>query len=573
MTDRTPNDRQPLVEPAPCPRPQRRQILLGASLAGLLQACGGGGGGGEAPVPPPSPTPAPPAPTPPAPTPPAPTPPAPTPPAPTPPAPSPGSAPFWASYGGNAQHQAQTRIATQPLQRIVWSTPVDLAPPYRAGGFLLIHYGTPVISGGNTVLVPVKTTSVGDFEVQARKASDGSLLWTLKSDYLLPASSWTPSWNIALDVKGRLFAPAAGGRLLIRDGVDSASGTVQTLAFYGNAAFEADSANYRDKLRINTPLTLDGQGTVFFGFSAKAGAPGGLKGGIVRLAADGTSIWKSAAELSSDAAMFQTAMNAAPALSLDEKTLYIAVNSDPAISSMQTGYLLALDASTLALKAKQRLINPATDLPARLSDSATASPTVGPDGDVFYGVLENTRTDHNGRGWLLHFNADLSQLKTPGSFGWDDTPSIVPAGAVPSYAGASSYLLLVKYNNYYGIGSGDGQNKMAVLDPQASQTDPINASVTVMKEVLTIVGPTADADTPGGVREWCVNTAVIDVKGQSALVNNEDGVLYRWDFVNNRFSESVKLNAGIGQAYTPTVAGPDGLVYSINGAQLHAVGR
>ena len=560
--------------PSPCPapihkaeQPQRRQLLLAGGLAGLLQACGGGGGdAGPAPAPTPVPPPPAPAPSPPAPSP------GPTPPAPGP-APTPGSAPFWASYGGNAQHQAQTLVATQPLQRILWSTPVDLAPPYRAGGFLLIHYGTPVISGGNTVLVPVKTTSVGDFEVQARKATDGSLLWTLKSDYLLPASSWTPSWNIGLDLKGRLFAPAAGGRLLIRDAVDSASGSVQTLAFYGNAAFDADSANYRDKVRINTPLTLGSGGTVFFGFTAKAGAPGGLKGGIVRLAADGQAVWKSAAELSGDASMFQTAMNAAPALSLDEKTLYIAVNSDPASGSMQNGYLLALDSGTLALKAKQRLINPATDLVGRVSDSSTASPTVGPDGSVFYGVLENNRLDHNGRGWLLHFNADLSQLKTPGSFGWDDTPSIVPASAVPGYSGASSYLLLVKYNNYYGIGSGDGQNKMAVLDPQASQVDPINPAVTVMKEVLTIVGPTADAETPGGVREWCVNTAVIDVKGQSALVNNEDGRLYRWDFGSNRFTEQVKLNDGIGQAYTPTVAGPDGLVYSINGAQLHAVGR
>ncbi|MCV2362869.1 hypothetical protein LNV23_05315 [Paucibacter sp. DJ1R-11] len=543
-------------QPSPCPRPQRRQLLLGAGLAGLLQACGGGGGSEPAPVPTPAPVP-----------------PAPIPPAPTPPAPSPATAPFWANYGGNAQHQAQTLIATQALQRIVWSTPVDLAPPYRAGGFLLIHYGTPVISGGNTVLVPVKTTSAGDFEVQARKATDGSLLWTLKSDYLLPASSWTPSWNIGLDFKGRLFAPAAGGRLLIRDAVDSTSASVQTLAFYGNAAFDADSVNYRDKIRINTPLSLDSQGTVFFGFTAKAGAPGGLQGGIVRVAADGKALWKSAAELSGDANMFQTAMNAAPALSVDEKTLYIAVNSDPASANMQNGYLLALDAGTLTLKAKRRLINPATDLIARVSDSSTASPTVGPDGDVFYGVLENSRLDHNGRGWLLHFNADLSLLKTPGSFGWDDTASIVPTSAVPGYSGASSYLLLVKYNNYFGIGTGDGQNKMALLDPQASQADPISPAVTVMKEVLTIVGPTVDAETPGGVREWCVNTAVVDVKGQSALVNNEDGTLYRWDFRSNRFSESVKLNAGIGQAYTPTVAGPDGLVYSINGAQLHAVGR
>jgi len=35
----------------------------------------------------------------------------------------------------------------------------------------------------------------------------------------------------------------------------------------------------------------------------------------------------------------------------------------------------------------------------------------------------------------------------------------------------------------------------------------------------------------------------------------------------------VPLNAGIGQAYTPTLIGPNGIVYSINNAALNAVGR
>ncbi len=102
---------------------------------------------------------------------------------------------------------------------------------------------------------------------------------------------------------------------------------------------------------------------------------------------------------------------------------------------------------------------------AHVSDSSSASPTVGPDGDVYFGVLDFAARGHNQRGWLLHFDAALLTVKTPGSFGWDDTPSIVPATAVPSYAGTSPYLLLSKYNNYYGSGTGDGLNQMAVLDP------------------------------------------------------------------------------------------------------------
>ncbi|MEN9867478.1 MAG: hypothetical protein RL748_3068, partial [Pseudomonadota bacterium] len=54
---------------------------------------------------------------------------------------------------------------------------------------------------------------------------------------------------------------------------------------------------------------------------------------------------------------------------------------------------------------------------------------------------------------------------------------------------------------------------------------------------------------------------------------SEDGILYRWDMVSNSFSESIRLNSGIGQAYTPTLIGPNGVVYSINNAILTAVGR
>ena len=81
-------------------------------------------------------------------------------------------------------------------------------------------------------------------------------------------------------------------------------------------------------------------------------------------------------------------------------------------------------------------------------NDSTASPTVGPDGDVYFGVLEDNFPSHNDRGWLLHFDRTLATTKTPGSFGWDDTASIIPRAAVPSYSGSSSYLVLTKYNNY-----------------------------------------------------------------------------------------------------------------------------
>jgi hypothetical protein len=200
---------------------------------------------------------------------------------------------------------------------------------------------------------------------------------------------------------------------------------------------------------------------------------------------------------------------------------------------------------------------------------------VGPDGDVYYGVLETPCCgSHNDRGWLLHFNSTLAQTKIPGSFGWDDTASVVASNLVPSYTGTSSYLILTKYNNYVGLGN--GVNQVAILDPNASMQDTYSTSpVQVMTEVLTIDGVTPDphAGYPNAVREWCINTAVIDPYTKSAIVNSEDGIVYRWSFVTNTFTQRVTLTSGIGEAYTPTVIGVDGTMYAINDAILFAVGE
>jgi hypothetical protein len=92
-----------------------------------------------------------------------------------------------------------------------------------------------------------------------------------------------------------------------------------------------------------------------------------------------------------------------------------------------------------------------------------------------------------------------------------------------------------------------------------------------MKEVMTILGPTFDAGSAVARREWCINTMAADLARKSVLANNEDGILYRWDLTNNTFSQSVKLNDGLGQAYTPTAVGADGAVYAISNATLYAV--
>jgi hypothetical protein len=143
---------------------------------------------------------------------------------------------------------------------------------------------------------------------------------------------------------------------------------------------------------------------------------------------------------------------------------------------------------------------------------------------------------------------------------------------VPSYKGSSTYLVSTKYNNYAGSGTGNGQNRVAVLDPNATESDPVSGNP-VMAEVLTVLGVTADPEHPGGVREWCINSAAVDPLTKSILVNSEDGTLYRWDLTTNTLTQRVVISGGLGEAYTPTSIGPDGTVYAINNAMLFAVGQ
>jgi len=175
----------------------RRSTLAMLSSTAVLAACGGGGGGGS-----PTPTPAPgPAPA---------------------PAPAPAPGPPWFGYGRDAQHTAASAIASQDLGRVAWSSAVDLAPQYTQSGALLTHYGSPVISSMNTVLVPVKAAAQGTFRFEARNGANGALLWSADSDYIVPPHHWFPSFNLTLTANSRVYAPGSGGKVYFRDNVDSA---------------------------------------------------------------------------------------------------------------------------------------------------------------------------------------------------------------------------------------------------------------------------------------------------------------------------------------------------------------
>jgi hypothetical protein len=482
-----------------------------------------------------------------------------------------GGLPAWRGHAANAQHTARAPAAGQSLAKIHWSMPVDLAPPSgahtkHAGGELLIHYASPMITARNTLLVGVKTSSTGDFEIDAVKGGTGKKPWTLKTDYVLPPSDWVPPLPAHLTAQHRLYVAGSGGTVYYRDTPDAKTGANGQLAFYGIGNYQADKSAYDHTVMIDTPITADDQGNIYFGFVVTGSNPLRLVSGIARMDSSGNGTWISAANAAGDSEINEVAMNCAPAISADASTVYITV------SDGESGYLVGLDATTLATKYKVRLIDPVSRQYAGLSDDSSASPTIGPDGDVFYGVLE-AGDDHDCRGWLLSFTADLSSENAPGSFGWDNTAAIVLARAVPQYRGKGNYYLMSKYNNYYGCGNGDGHNRIAILDPKATQHDRYSTA-TVMKEVETILDPHQVPGEPtGAVYEWCINTAVVDRKNKSVIANDEDGYSYRWDLTTNSLTQTLQIGPPLGQAYTPTLIGPDGNIYAINDAILYAMGN
>ena len=438
-----------------------------------------------------------------------------------------GLAAEWAGFAANAQHTALARQRPQPFGRIRRRAKVDLAPDSQFG-VLPIHYASPMITSANTCR---SHTGGRQGRVPAGRLFRSQRLPALVTRHRLQAARvhrrlrhLDATVAGGADPDTAVAVAGAGGTVLVRKHADKPSDATRRLVFYGATRWRAHRAAYERAVQITTPLTAGRDGSLYFGFTVTGSTPAHISSGIARIDAHGHATWISAAAAAGNPAVDSVAMNCAPALSRSGKTVYITVTSPT------RGILVGLDAATLRPRFHATLKDPISGRPAFISPSSSASPTVGPDGDVYYGVLENPFPNHDDRGWLLHFNATLSQVKTPGSFGWDNTVSVLPARAVPGYSGTSPYLLVSKYNNYLGIGPhGNGRNRVAVLDPRASQKDPY-APTEVMKAVQTVLSPTHEPGTPARARyEWCINSAAVDSADGSVIVNSEDGTLYRWD--------------------------------------------
>jgi hypothetical protein len=237
--------------------------------------------------------------------------------------------PFWGMLGENSSHQANALAATQPLQRVLWSRPVDLNPQYASGEELLIHYGSPLITHNNVILWPTKTGATDGFRIEAHNALTGGWMYAMSTDYSLPSgSSWTPSCGPALSNDGILYVPAAGGTVMKRADPEHSNQPSYRQVFYGGSNFFNNRALYSDGVKINTPLTVDNRGNVWFAFRTFGTTPdktpigsANLLSGVAKLSASGSGQWRSAVDITGDSDSLSVTTQCAPAVSPDGSTV------------------------------------------------------------------------------------------------------------------------------------------------------------------------------------------------------------------------------------------------------------
>ena len=219
----------------------------------------------------------------------------------------------------------------------------------------------------------------------------------------------------------------------------------------------------------------------------------------------------------------------------------------------------------------------------RVLDDSSSTPTIAPDGSVFYGAFSRYNYD---QGSLMHFSAAGAFLGYF-SFGWDITPAI--------YAHDGTYSIVTKNNHYGGVGSYCNVEAFCPPNRTASNpaspeeyfitqlspvADPVTGSMTVEWSFKATNTQSCTRSADGSVScvsdhpfgfEWCVNAPVIDRLG-IVYANSEDGNLYAIN-QGGTPKQSIFQQLALGAAYTPTSLGSDGKIYSQNAGHLFVVAR
>lgn len=213
----------------------------------------------------------------------------------------------------------------------------------------------------------------------------------------------------------------------------------------------------------------------------------------------------------------------------------------------------------------------------RVLDDSSASPTVAPDGSVFYGAYSRY---NYAQGHLMHFSSSGAYLGAY-RFGWDLTPGIAAHG--------NTYSVVLKDNQYGDVGSYCDVESVCPSERTAANSNgyPEAYFITQLNQNLNVQwrfqntntlsctrqpdgSITCQSDHPNGF-EWCVNALVIDANGV-VYANSEDGNLFALN-PDGTLKQKIFQQLALGAAYTPASMGLDGKIYSQNAGHLFVVGN
>ena len=147
-----------------------------------------------------------------------------------------------------------------------------------------------------------------------------------------------------------MYFAGAGGTMWHIDNVDSntPSAPVREVFYTSLANYNANATAYNGTVFVNTPITADSAGNIYFGFRVQGMAPAPLstpQSGIARIDSNGNGIYVLAGTAANDGLIDQDSHNLAPALSNDESIVYVGVKAS---SNPNHSYLLGLNSTTLA---------------------------------------------------------------------------------------------------------------------------------------------------------------------------------------------------------------------------------
>jgi hypothetical protein len=276
------------------------------------------------------------------------------------------------------------------------------------------------------------------------------------------------------------------------------------------------------------------------------------------------------------------ALNLAPAISADGSTVYTVSRAH---FWGRESYLLAVNTSDLSLQwstSLQALLDDGCNIllppdgqpdgcsiygatgfdPTQntvgagiVSDQASASPMVAPDGSILFGA--NDAYDY-GRGHLLKF-APTGIFQNSYNFGWDSTPAIYPNNG--------TYSVILKDNHYDSGSYCNNPTWCPKAPPGPYYITQLDSDLNIQWQFKD---PTSTKQHPDGF-EWCANAVAVDVNGV-VYGDNEDGNLYAIQ-QGGTSDQNIFLQQAINAGYTPTSMGGDGTIYAENAGHLFAVGN